>query len=1086
MQRQAARHQTARTAGVRSEDYWDHQPGQRVMTCDGYPGRVSAVRDGPFPGSEDYEVVLDGGLGGGIYSSGQLRPVSASPATAAAHESSEVHTADLDYPELGSVLFDRPDPATHPGHPFAKSATTINGEQIDHHGDAPDEVRAAGPNDYDSRSTEGDGDEEFNSPLSRADQKRYDAAQSMTYQSAPGGMPPVAAALGRVDERMAERHLLNQHGWTPGSVHRAAESGDLLSDLHIALHDAGAANHDHDGPDLPHEAAFEVTARWSDVLAKARRIRAEGRVRITLARRDMTIGEVKGDHHVYETGIQHTAGRADIGYWSCGCKWASWHQAAVKRYRDYSGRPCSHVMALHLEAQSRGRQRVLGPAGGENKPPKPEWVPSRVVVNWDIDDQRNEFARSSGARLGHSDDPAFDHPDDSDDLDYYDTPQGNSWKGTGDWAHLSEPAPEPYAARHRDASLDPAGSDNPVSPDLIARTGPAASALTGRTMPAGFLPSASPGRMASAGISALGSANDPWGDSGLHIQVENKPYGATSPPNKWESPASAGFLSAADPVGWGDIEAFPDANTRAPRNTGSRHGVVLDKPETPYGGVPAEPENSSHAGPAGGANGPLSPKDPDGMSSTSSLHEAMLCLAMEIGTQDDGGTGHDPAGYTGDTAELHGRPEPALPETTGGLPGQNPAWPGDDGGKKMPPPPPAEQAEQDRLHAAFWDAMDHPPAKTAERTMSDEQARAADAGKYAHCGNCGYRGPAHSGNQFVCPSCGQNAIDQLGPFEHVGALWGDHLWTTAQGTPGDQGDQMDSQMATGNPVGAQTANPAMNPSGPEPIAPTQNSSPAMAGPMPPMPAATALPPTIALWHLAGDDDGDQELGPLATPAQSSSGYQPDATSGEDDAKPDMSVTGAWYGSIMAGTERAGGPDYASPGGGDDAPPGGQYGGPGTGQHDEDLSPEDTSIQTVGYTAPGDLYKFYNSSRSAAVQESGGNDEISEPQLRTDDLLGDQTSGTGEQLSLGSLHGIPFRGEGTSDGDIAKAARMALQKLSMDTFTDAEARELINEGRGKRASNLDQLDLEGTHFKELEAKFLEAGLDPDDDVIWLSA
>lgn len=106
--RRASRHDTEalrKLAGMRAETYWDHAPGDRVMTCDGIPGVVTAVLDGFSPGSESYEVKLDGAAGGGLYSSGQLRQ------TAGGVEANTIHTADQDYPMLGNILRDRPDPA---------------------------------------------------------------------------------------------------------------------------------------------------------------------------------------------------------------------------------------------------------------------------------------------------------------------------------------------------------------------------------------------------------------------------------------------------------------------------------------------------------------------------------------------------------------------------------------------------------------------------------------------------------------------------------------------------------------------------------------------------------------------------------------------------------------------------------------------------------------------------------------------------------------------------------------------------------------------------------------------------------------
>lgn len=100
----ASVHETigAQKLAVRSEDYADFTVGQHVMTSDGFPGIVGAILDGPFPGTEAYQVTLDQGLGGGEYRTAELSPM---PSTTAAG----AHQADADYPELGSILHDRPD-----------------------------------------------------------------------------------------------------------------------------------------------------------------------------------------------------------------------------------------------------------------------------------------------------------------------------------------------------------------------------------------------------------------------------------------------------------------------------------------------------------------------------------------------------------------------------------------------------------------------------------------------------------------------------------------------------------------------------------------------------------------------------------------------------------------------------------------------------------------------------------------------------------------------------------------------------------------------------------------------------------------
>jgi hypothetical protein len=120
--RQGMRHDTAgaQKNAVRAEEWADFQKNQRVETVDGISGVIAAVEDGPVPGNEQYQVVLDNGLGGGTYTASQLTALG--PAQA-----SEVHTADRDYPELAQILVDRPDIAKSASmHAAANSCPTCD------------------------------------------------------------------------------------------------------------------------------------------------------------------------------------------------------------------------------------------------------------------------------------------------------------------------------------------------------------------------------------------------------------------------------------------------------------------------------------------------------------------------------------------------------------------------------------------------------------------------------------------------------------------------------------------------------------------------------------------------------------------------------------------------------------------------------------------------------------------------------------------------------------------------------------------------------------------------------------------------
>jgi predicted Zn-ribbon and HTH transcriptional regulator len=134
---------------------------------------------------------------------------------------------------------------------------------------------------------------------------------------------------------------------------------------------------------------FEVTAAWSDVRNKAKRIRTTGGVHVTLATEGMIFAEVKGDHHVYETGLQTLPGKHSVQSWSCGCKWGAYHWGAADDFSRFAGRMCSHALALQFEAQSRG---MFGKSV-EPDMEKPSWVPRRVVVKYDIDADQNRSAK---------------------------------------------------------------------------------------------------------------------------------------------------------------------------------------------------------------------------------------------------------------------------------------------------------------------------------------------------------------------------------------------------------------------------------------------------------------------------------------------------------------------------------------------------------------------------------------------------------------------------------------------------------------------------------------------------------------------
>lgn len=115
-----------RREAITSSDYWDFQPGERVMTIDGYPGVVELVEDGPIAGAENYVVTLDNGLGGGNYSASMLSKMPT------ARSAAGIHLATDDYPELGTVIDDRPDPGKMTFTAAALSQERLEADAEDH------------------------------------------------------------------------------------------------------------------------------------------------------------------------------------------------------------------------------------------------------------------------------------------------------------------------------------------------------------------------------------------------------------------------------------------------------------------------------------------------------------------------------------------------------------------------------------------------------------------------------------------------------------------------------------------------------------------------------------------------------------------------------------------------------------------------------------------------------------------------------------------------------------------------------------------------------------------------------------------
>lgn len=311
MMNKKARHQTmASSVHEALVEEYDFNSGERVRTCDGISGKVTAVHDGPVRGAEEYIVELDNGLGGGRYTASQLEKES-TPV-----ESSRHYTADIDYPELREIIHSRPDPSKMEYTALRKQAEFDPGLALEEE-----------PPDYQSTVIPG-----------------------LRIEDIP-------------EEELPDHSQFE-------SIAKAAFIQSAVDQ----------------------DFRFQFTSAWKDVVAKAKRIRSGGGVQITAQADGVVYGNVQGDTQVYETGIERLPNsRTAVSSWSCGCKWGAYHWGAEDALSRFSGRQCSHSLALQYEAQARGMFGKTVSVDYE----KPSWVPNRVVVKYDRDSGENIRARSS-------------------------------------------------------------------------------------------------------------------------------------------------------------------------------------------------------------------------------------------------------------------------------------------------------------------------------------------------------------------------------------------------------------------------------------------------------------------------------------------------------------------------------------------------------------------------------------------------------------------------------------------------------------------------------------------------------------------
>lgn len=91
---------------------------------------------------------------------------------------------------------------------------------------------------------------------------------------------------------------------------------------------------------------------WNDLMDKARRLRNDQQVQITVNQPDHVVGTVQGDHGTYQTEIWRDDPQSQaITMWDCECPWSQYSWGRTRQWKKYEGRPCAHTLALFWQAQ---------------------------------------------------------------------------------------------------------------------------------------------------------------------------------------------------------------------------------------------------------------------------------------------------------------------------------------------------------------------------------------------------------------------------------------------------------------------------------------------------------------------------------------------------------------------------------------------------------------------------------------------------------------------------------------------------------------------------------------------------------------
>jgi hypothetical protein len=129
-------------------------------------------------------------------------------------------------------------------------------------------------------------------------------------------------------------------------------------------------------PRLPR---LNKTAKWGDIMAKAKRLIQSGKVQLLRNGANNIVGSVIGDHGTYQTEISREDPNSQaITQWQCDCPWDQYAWQRTRQWKKYEGRPCAHVLATFWKSQASPIDEDAHPAMQVTQQPSGQPMPPTI------------------------------------------------------------------------------------------------------------------------------------------------------------------------------------------------------------------------------------------------------------------------------------------------------------------------------------------------------------------------------------------------------------------------------------------------------------------------------------------------------------------------------------------------------------------------------------------------------------------------------------------------------------------------------------------------------------------------------------